>query len=792
MNTTKTARRNVFLFLAQGVLAALVCLCILTIRDWSYSGLSLSGMNRSFEETDLFCETIEGIVLEKISAQQDIRLFETNGEYNELREIDIGQYFSDSTQGQEPNPNTTYYIGDLIEFGEDGAGRLLSRINTLTTRNGDNPSAGRALYDEALSLETIYPVSGHSLADYAQIASNPDAALIENYRILCETSMDIAARYRNYQEMIEGGEDPVKAPSNVYYYVEDYNAGARYTNLGVKSLVAARTLVQEKEHVRLLFEGDRRYNIMVSAADDSANDHAALYFMQSRFTGNSESVLIAYDSSFSAGDELRDSELFYRKRKPYLIGAVVAAIVGGLAVLFLLGRCVIDAFREKTNGGGNNVRWEYPATLETLPTEIAFGIIVMLCIGWWMACGRAIAYVGGYSDLRDRLLFCGAMCVEYWIALAGLLSMIRRLKGGALWRNSVIYTVIMSGRQVYSARRSSEKLVIAYVGFVILNLVFGLIGGLPGGIMALTLNLAALLYLMRDVVGSKSVREGLEQISRGKLDYRINTQVLTGESREMGEAVNEMGEGLQRSVSAMLEHERLKSELITNVSHDLKTPLTSIMNYVDLLKREPLPEGKAREYLDILDGKTRRLKQLTEDLIEVSRIQSGNVKLDLQPLRLWDFLQQACGEFEDRFAQNDLKLDLARQGADGEEGTGENNEIIVILADGAQLWRIFENLLGNAAKYSRPGTSVAVRIFHQGPDIVAAVRNVPAAAVTQSAEELEERFTRGDSSRSSEGSGLGLSIAKSLTEYMGGTFSLTVGEELFETRVAFPERKDLI
>ena len=253
----------------------------------------------------------------------------------------------------------------------------------------------------------------------------------------------------------------------------------------------------------------------------------------------------------------------------------------------------------------------------------------------------------------------------------------------------------------------------------------------------------------------------------------------------MGEAVNEMGEGLQRSVSAMLEHERLKSELITNVSHDLKTPLTSIMNYVDLLKKEQLPEGNARSYVEILDNKTRRLKQLTEDLIEVSRINSGNVHLDMQPLQIWYFLQQACGEFEDRFEENDLSIDLSRAAKNGQK------ENWMILADGAQLWRVFENLLGNAAKYSRPGTKVSVRLSAEGDHIQVRVSNIPSIPVTLSAQELEERFTRGDASRSTEGSGLGLSIAKSLTEYMGGTFSLNVGEELFEAQIVFPERKDL-
>ena len=358
-------------FLLQGLLAGLVCFCVLGILGWGYEGLSLSGMNRAFEETDYFCETVEEIIRDKITAQQDILLFEEDGEYNELKEIDIQQYVSDTSQNQEPNPNTSYYICDLIEFGEDGAARMQSRINSLMNAGsgGNDLSAGRVLYNESAVLETIYPVSGHSLADYAQISSNPDAAVLETYRTLCDVSRDIAYRYRNYTEMQEGGEDPVKAPSNVYYYVEDYNTGSRYTNLGVKSLVAARTLVSEKENVRLLFEGDRRFNIMVSAADHPVNDNTSVYFMQSRFTGNSESVLIAYDTTYAAGDELQSSAVFYRQRKPYLIRALAVGIAALILLAGLLLACVADAFRYGSTASPRR-RSAFPAGFEAVPTEI--------------------------------------------------------------------------------------------------------------------------------------------------------------------------------------------------------------------------------------------------------------------------------------------------------------------------------------------------------------------------------------------------------------------------------------
>ena len=779
-------RTNCFL---QGILAGILCLCIFGTVTWMKSGSSLSTMNRRFEETDLYCETVERIIREKISMQQDRQLFEEDGEYQELKEIDIRQYISGNAEQQAINRNTTYYLCDLIDFAMDGALYMEDRINSLSRNGRSEESIGRILAEEAPSLETVLPVTGNYLADYAQLSASPDTAVLDNYRCLCEASQDISFRYNRYLALAGSGTDPDKAPSNVWYYIENTGTGQRYTNLGVKSLVAARTLLLRKNDAEILFEGERRFNIMVADSEYLDNETAAEYFMQSRFLGSGERVLIGADTTYSAGDELHSEAMQYRRRKPYLIAAVAVGMFSGLLLMVLLGFSIADVIKDART-----------RKTAKIPSELAFGTLLIAGIGWWMA----FSAVTEQLQYRSRLFFwlCPSVMavVEYWFCLFGLLYLIRRFVDTSLWKESVLYSVVMGGRYVYSAKRSSERLVLLYVLFVVFNMIFLLVGGFPGTVMALILNLAALLYLMRDVVGHQSVREGIGAISRGDLDYRINTQVLTGESREMGEAINEMGEGLKRSVNAMLEHERLKSELITNVSHDLKTPLTSILNYVDLLKREKLPDGKAREYVQILDDKARRLKQLTEDLIEVSRINSGNVVLDMQPLDFTAFLRQACGEFEDRFEQRDLTIRLElpeyRNGDLPESGTGNGEDETVrrrkrpcgerILADGAQLWRIFENLLGNAAKYARSGTEVSVILTAGDHMVRLKIRNLPQEKIHVSASTLEERFSRGDESRSTEGSGLGLSIARSLTELMNGTFELYVEEELFEARLAFP------
>ena len=361
-----------------------------------------------------------------------------------------------------------------------------------------------------------------------------------------------------------------------------------------------------------------------------------------------------------------------------------------------------------------------------------------------------------------------------------LLSLIRRIKGKTLWSNSVCYVVVLGCRQVYNAKQSSKRLLISYLGFFALNIVFLRFFDVAGVWMALVLDMAVLLYLMRDEVGKQSVREGLYQISQGKLDYKVDTRVLTGESLEMAEAVNEMGDGLQSAVDAIIKKERLKAELITNVSHDIKTPLTSIINYVDLLKREKLQNPRAEEYIRILEQKTQRLKQLTEDLIEASKINSGNVELHRDPLKLQQMLQQAYGEFAERLEEKDLEPVLTLE-----------KEPLTAFVDGRQLWRVFENLLGNIVKYAMPGTRVYMELKKMDELAEITFRNVSRQKLDVGAEELQERFVRGDASRSTEGSGLGLSIARSLTELMDGSFEVYLEGDFFQVTLLFPIYKEI-
>lgn len=276
----------------------------------------------------------------------------------------------------------------------------------------------------------------------------------------------------------------------------------------------------------------------------------------------------------------------------------------------------------------------------------------------------------------------------------------------------------------------------------------------------------------------RKVREALRLIAEGQLDRTLNIDEFHGQEREIAEALNQIQKGLKESVEARIRDEKIKADLITNVSHDIKTPLTSIVNYVELLRREELGNEKAKSYICIIANKAERLKQLTEDLIEVSKISSGNIHLEKQKIDFLELLYQTGGEFNERFEERNLTI-----------VTKLPHQSLMILADGRQLFRAIENLYTNAAKYALEDTKVYVELLVEKEMAVFCIKNVFDKKI-ENYKDLTERFVRGEESRTTEGSGLGLSITKNLVILMGGYFDIEVKEDLFIAVMKFPLLKE--
>ncbi len=388
---------------------------------------------------------------------------------------------------------------------------------------------------------------------------------------------------------------------------------------------------------------------------------------------------------------------------------------------------------------------------------------------------------------------CDAMIV-YTCVLIGFFSLLRRFKAGQLWQNSFLRRLKDGLNDYFANRTFAYRLLCRFIAFVALQFIgIGLIAvllisgsGMAKYIISVILFLALLLidYFVYRLIFLESTQEdriadAIKEIADGDTSYQMDLDGLTGKELKIAGQINEIGTGLERALQEQVKSERLRSDLITNVSHDIRTPLTSIINYVDLIRRENIPNERLQNYLTVLDQKSQRLKTLTEDLLEASKASSGNLKLDMARLDLVEMIWQCNGEFEERFEERGLEL------------CGSLPDIsLMIMADGRHLWRVLENLYNNACKYALEKSRVYTEVSRENDRAAFTIKNVSEHKLNISSDELMERFVRGDESRTTEGSGLGLSIAESLTKLQGGTFEILIDADLFTVKITFPLAED--
>ncbi len=535
----------------------------------------------------------------------------------------------------------------------------------------------------------------------------------------------------------------------------------------------------------------------------------------------------AVDTSYPVEDDFSNEAAYYNthiqeasEMLSYGIFGAAAFLIGIVWLTFVAGRSSRDDEL-------------HLAAFDKLKTEIAF---VLTAGGWaavfalgaealWWTMGRKtgtvnaavynglqvdadVIYSSFQGDVKNPSGFmAGAVVLGLFTCmmfLIGYLSLVRRIKAHTLWKNSILRSLCsVSGKLLRIAWRGFKtcldrfrkfagdilaninslwKTCLCYGAFLLVQwiVMMSATGYVSGGMVFLSLLVdgVVLVYLIKQSISMMHLREGIQKISQGDLEFKIDPKGMTPEQRAMAEGINTIGAGLDAAVEESVKSERLKTDLITNVSHDIKTPLTSIINYVDLLKQENFEDPKIRHYIEVLEQKSQRLKVLTEDVVEASKISSGNIHLEYMKLNFFEMIQQTSGEFTEKFEAKGLQ-EIKKLAV----------EDVMIRVDGRRTWRILENLYNNVAKYAMPNTRVYTELWVNQDEVCFGMKNISEQPLNISANELTERFIRGDISRSTEGSGLGLSIAQTLTRMQGGRFELYLDGDLFKVTVIFPKAK---
>lgn len=574
--------------------------------------------------------------------------------------------------------------------------------------------------------------------------------------------------------------------TNVNYMYVDTKSGKVYTN--IKDVTSSNYL----KTLDKLTSGAGPFMLIAPDTQDcvlgfsNISDWTVSYWQNmlknTGLAGENYLYFVSVDKDFPVLDRIKQEKLVYDKFEPWLVPVMAGSV---LALILALAGVVILTIGAGRNNEDKKVHLNF---FDRCYTEIVAVVVFMI----WLMGTSVIVQAMDDEEMRIVWKTIGFGTLGLWFGiwfLAGWLSLVRRIKARSLWRDSLLRHILLLVRKCFSKCSnllvflggnmiSRVKIILLFGIFIFLQFMFtGMTvegGSALSLLLMIVMDCAVLYYLIKKAWGREQIIAGLKKITDGDLQYKIPTEKLSGEQEMVADYINHIGEGLDAAVENSLKNERMKTELITNVSHDIKTPLTSIINYVDLLKRENPEDPKIRGYLEVLENKAQRLKVLTEDVVEASKASTGNIALEMTDLNFIELVHQVIGEFEEKFEERNLTMVVH---FDEEEA--------IICADGRRLWRVLENVFGNVSKYAMENTRVYVDVKVDRPNVQLSLKNISAQPLNISAEELAERFIRGDVSRNTEGSGLGLSIAKDLVQLQGGEFKLYLDGDLFKVTIEF-------
>ncbi len=773
---------------------------IVIINDYNGSEiyqLSASDQTRPFEDS-VFFNTVLGRETEDVLRYVTIRTqLETKGVYDPEKIINVNEYNTRYYEFNESDPDSPkYYLGDLLKWSKYGFETKSANLTEMSV-SGNYFSEADPGGEDGYYVDTVVnrynTVDGHPLEYYAEY--------VDDYYMLSENLMTCAEDlYSNYNEYLKFNEYFDELNTNIRYCVIMGSGRDQivYSNLDLKTNdISGINDVFKKYGRYISYDFDKMVYETNTAITESTfnslmNKYKYAYPDDCR-------IYIAADMTMPADDAIKSARSGFLSTFVPMNMSQVAGIVILCAMIYLilLVICTILEGREYDEAGKKHIRL---TEFDHTPIELWFIIFAVFITLFIVVPGSLITSYSYNMDLEYRVMdylkdiyiyiaFGIVVFVFDVIMLWLYYSLVRRIKARHIWKQSFLYKIVQGIRNLlYSIYDNGNVLlrsVVPYAGLMLINLMLAAIA-VSGTCEVLCVFAAIVIDVLAGIVIFKQVKDRSDIISvmksiiAGDISRGIDSSNYHGDNKEISEAVNSIGSTIRSAVEQSMKDERMKSDLVANVSHDIRTPLTSIINYVDLIKRENITDPKISEYINVIDEKSQRLKTMTEDLIEASKVSSGNVELELVKINLPEMVTQALAEFDDKLAERGLSV-VTRT---------ENLQNGNLMADGRSLYRVMENLLGNVCKYAMTGTRVYVDIYNtirsdNDTDTRLRITNVSQTMLPEDLNELTERFIRGDESRTSEGSGLGLSIAKSLTELMGGTFTLYSEADLFKAEIAF-------
>ena len=546
--------------------------------------------------------------------------------------------------------------------------------------------------------------------------------------------------------------------NRIYYSIEDYKSGEMIES----NYTGQSYLVKRSENMKIYEERvglDKEGNEYWYEAE-TGNINITVYITEEALSGRGQMLLNTVDTA-------------------YTLRYAVLVILGVSVVMLIVLLCYLYAAVGHRKGGVIALN-----QLDRVPFDLLTAAVAVIAV----FSAELIVYAGTSGDLDLIVALAAILSVDYFVALAYTLTFAARLKTRTFLKNNIIYKLFMLLAKCFKKLFGWVKYLFRGIPTVAKTAIITSAVALFQFIIiaiftyySVERTLLLFLFTVLDVaviislaVILQRIKRGGEKIAAGDLDYKIDTKYMYGDFKDFANSLNNINEGLSVAINEKMKSERFKTELITNVSHDIKTPLTSIINYVDLIKKEEPENENIKEYIGVLDRQSSRLKKLIDDLMEASKASTGNLAVNLTVCEAGVLLSQTVGEFDERLRAAGLTPVV-----------NIPEKPIKIMADGRHLWRVFDNLMNNICKYSQVGTRVYLDLSECDGKAKITFRNISKYELNITGEELTERFVRGDKSRNTEGSGLGLSIARSLTELQNGSLQIDIDGDLFKVTLMF-------